>query len=114
METNIEEVNKGVFRLSGTGKEIQMTLADIQNLSISANKYDFDNDDMLIHNFRGKCISYYSLVFDFYWKKYEYSVFNERGRYVGDKKKYIHNPGFSKLLYFLDFNNYFVSTRNQY
>jgi hypothetical protein len=56
METNIEEVNKGVFRLSGTGKEIQMTLADIQNLSISANKYDFDNDDMLIHNFRGKCI----------------------------------------------------------
>ena len=56
METNIEEVNKGVFRLSGTGKEIQMTLADIQNLSISTNKYDFDNDDMLIHNFRGKCI----------------------------------------------------------
>jgi len=161
METNIEEVNEGVFRLSGTGKEIQLTLADIQNLSISANKYDFDNDDMLIHNFRGKCISYYSLVFDFYYKyifipeylsemethnflyvdnvertfdkisplsfskiqdairctsgkKYEYSVFNERGRYVGDKKKYIHNPGFSKLLYFLDFNNYFVSTRNQY
>ena len=27
-------------------------------------------------------------------KTYEYSVFNERGRYVGDKKKYIHNPGF--------------------
>jgi hypothetical protein len=56
METNIEEVNEGVFRLSGTGKEIQLTLADIQNLSISAYKYDFDNDDMLIHNFRGKFI----------------------------------------------------------
>jgi hypothetical protein len=56
METNIEEVNKGVLSLSGTGNELQMTLADIQNLSISANKYDFDNDDMSIHNFRGNCI----------------------------------------------------------
>jgi hypothetical protein len=45
METNIEEVNKGIFRLSGTGKEQQR-----------ANKYDYDNDDMLIHNFRGNCI----------------------------------------------------------
>jgi hypothetical protein len=56
METNIEEVNKCVFRLSGTGNELQMTLADIQNLSISANKNDFDNVDLLIHNFRGNCI----------------------------------------------------------
>jgi hypothetical protein len=46
-------------------------------------------------------------------KTYKKSVLNERGRYVGNKKKYIHNPGFVNFVFFR-FHNYFVSTRNKY